>query len=267
MNTPVVSVILPAYNSEKYIGKAIQSVLQQSFFDLELIIINDGSTDKTELAILAFSDPRIVYIKNQSNKGLVFSLNRAIDLAKGKYIARMDADDISLPERFAKQKKLLDENKNVAVAATTIEYINEQDEKTGAWDLDRKIITASQIKKQMPYENCIAHPTAMMRTEIIKELKYNDQQKNIEDYDLWLRVLSRGLSIEKINEPLLLYRVHGDSVTSVHLKKKNVFFRHASMKLKFLTGSKINSFSFMVAGSLMLDLVKGVAKAIKNIFR
>ena len=125
MNVPAVSVILPAYNCEKFIGKAIQSVLQQTFSDLELIIINDGSTDKTEFAILAFDDPRIIYIKNQMNKGLVFTLNRCIELAKGKYIARMDADDICLPERFAKQKTFLDQNENIAVVATTIEFINE----------------------------------------------------------------------------------------------------------------------------------------------
>jgi len=266
MNSPAVSVIFPVYNCEKFIGKAIKSVLQQSFSDFELIIINDGSTDKTEFAILAFADPRIIYIKNQINKGLIFSLNRAIELAQGKYIARMDADDICLPERLAKQKNFLDQNENVSVAATTIDFINEQGEKTGVWNLDRKTITAEQIKKQMLYENCIAHPTVMMRAGILKNLKYNEQQKNIEDYDLWLRVLNRGMSIAKIDEPLLLYRTHDESVTSIYLKKKNVFFRHAGMKLKFLTGGKVNSFSFMVAGSLLLDLVKGVAKAIKNLF-
>jgi len=267
MNAPAISVVLPAYNCEKFIGKAIQSVLQQTFSDFELIIINDGSTDKTEFAILAFADPRIVYIKNQTNKGLVFTLNRCIELAKGKYIARMDADDICLPERLAKQKSFLDQNENIAVVATTIEFINDQEEKTGAWDLDRQTITSEQIKNQLLFENCIAHPTVMMRAEIMKELKYNDQQKNIEDYDLWLRMLNRGMSIAKINEPLLLYRVHEDSVTSIYLKKKNVFFRHASMKIKFLSGGKISWFSFPVAASLLPDVIRGIAKEIKNLFR
>jgi glycosyltransferase involved in cell wall biosynthesis len=267
MNVPAVSVILPAYNCEKYIAKAIVSVLHQTFTDFEFIIINDGSTDKTEFAIRAFSDPRIIYLKNPTNKGLVFTLNRCIGIAKGKYIARMDADDICLPERLAKQKSFLDQNENIGVVATTIEFINDQEEKTGSWELDRKTITSKQIKDQLLFKNCIAHPSVMMRARVLKELKYNEKQKNIEDYDLWLRVLNRGISIAKINEPLLLYRTHEDSVTTVYLKKKNVFFRHASMKIKFLSGAKINWFSFRVAASLFPDMIKGLAKEIKNLFR
>jgi len=266
MNVPAVSVILPAYNCEKYIAKAIESVLHQTFTDLELIIINDGSTDKTEFAILAFTDQRIVYIRNETNKGLVFTLNRCIELAKGKYIARMDADDICLPERLAKQKNFLDQNENTGVVATTIEFINDKEEKTGIWDVDRQTITKEQIKSKLLFQNCIAHPSVMMRAGLIKKLKYNDKQKNIEDYDLWLRILNRGISIVKINEPLLLYRVHEDSITSVYLKRKNVFFTHALMKIKFLSGGKISWFSFLVAASSFLDVVKGIAKEIKNLF-
>jgi glycosyltransferase involved in cell wall biosynthesis len=106
MIVPAVSVILPAYNCEKYIAQAIESVLQQTFTDLELIIINDGSIDKTESIILSFSDPRIIYLKNEINRGLIFTLNKAIEIAQGNYIARMDADDISLPARIGKAKKI-----------------------------------------------------------------------------------------------------------------------------------------------------------------
>src|SRR5450432_2078787 len=96
MNPPEISVILPAYNTEAYLGKAIQSLLDQSFRDFELLIINDGSTDKTEDIIRSFSDPRIVYIKNEQNYGLIDTLNKGIDISRGKYIARMDGDDICL---------------------------------------------------------------------------------------------------------------------------------------------------------------------------
>ena len=102
MNVPAVSVILPAYNCEKYIAKAIDSVLHQTFTDFELIIINDGSTDQTEKIVKSFSDPRILYQLNNTNKGLVFTLNKGIDIAKGRYIARMDGDDIAHRERFEK---------------------------------------------------------------------------------------------------------------------------------------------------------------------
>src|SRR5262245_7986035 len=131
MNAPAISVILPAYNCEKFIGKAIQSVLQQTFSDFELIIINDGSTDNTETRIEEFNDPRVVYHKNPGNKGLIFTLNKAIELSQGRYIARMDADDSCLPERLAKQKDFLDHHENIAVTATTIDFINEKEEKKG----------------------------------------------------------------------------------------------------------------------------------------
>lgn len=267
MNVPAVSVILPAYNCEKFIGKAIQSVLQQTFTDFELIIINDGSTDNTRSVIQTFHDQRILYLENPGNQGLISTLNNAITYAKGKYIARMDGDDISLSERLAKQKVFLDANENITVVASTIEFINEQEEKTGVWELDRQTITPEQIKKAILTQNCIAHPSVMMRSEIMKQLKYMENQKNIEDYDLWLRLLNRGYKIAKLDEPLLLYRIHDSSITSVHLKKTNPFFKHLAMKIKFLTRfSHISGFSFAVFVSAIMDLIKGIIKAIKNTF-
>jgi glycosyltransferase involved in cell wall biosynthesis len=268
MSAPAVSVVLPAYNCEKYIGKAIQSVLQQTFTDLELIIINDGSTDNTEQVIHSFNDHRIVYIRNSKNEGLIYSLNRAIDLAQAKYIARMDSDDISKPERLAKQRSFLDQHEDITVVACTIEFIDQKEAFTGIWDLDRQTITPAQIKKAILKQNCIAHPTVMMRSEIMKALRYKPYQKNIEDYDLWLRVLSRGYKIAKLDEPLLLYRIHENSITSVHLKKVNPFFKHLVMKMKFLIKFKhISSFSLAVLVSAIADLVKGIFKSVKNIFQ
>ena len=268
MNIPAVSVILPAYNCGKYIGRAIDSMLRQTFPDFELIIVNDGSTDNTEQIIHSFNDPRLIHVKNAKNEGLINSLNRAIELSRGKYLARMDGDDISQPERLEKQKRYLDQNRDISVVATTIEFINEQEEKTGEWNLDRQTIAPGQIKRAMLKQNCIAHPTVMMRSEIIKELKYQPYQKNIEDYDLWLRVLSRGHKIAKIDEPLLLYRIHGNSITSLYLKNANPYFKHLGMKLRFLSKfSPVNSFSMAVFRSAMTDLVKGILKSIKKSFQ
>lgn len=268
MNIPAVSVILPAYNCGKYIGRAIESVLRQSFSDFELVVVNDGSTDNTEQVIQSFSDERIIYVKNPRNEGLIHSLNRAIDLSRGKYIARMDGDDVCQPERLAKQKLFLDQNQGIAVVASTIEFINELEEKTGDWKLDKQTITPGQIKRTILKENCIAHPTVMMRSEIIKELKYQPYQKNIEDYDLWLRILSRGYKIAKIDEPLLLYRIHAKSITGMHLKNANPYFKHLQMKLRFLSKFKhISLFSMAVFGSAVSDLAKGIVKSIKKSFR
>ena len=270
MNVPAVSVVLPAYNCEKYIAEAIESVLQQTFTDFEFIIINDGSSDETESIILSFIDPRIVYLKNESNSGLIFTLNKGVEIAGGSYIARMDADDICLLTRLEKQKKHLDEHLETSMEATTISFIDENENDKGSWPLDRRIISYNSIRNKMPFENCLAHPSIMIRTNVLKELKYDPRQANIEDYDLWLRLLSRGHIISKIDEPLLLYRIHNESVTNVHLKKKNFFFKHLKMKRIFLakeiSSGRINGFNLIVIASMVVDLIKGSGKAIKKIF-
>ena len=110
MSKPLVSVLMAVYNGEKYLLEAIESILNQTYTNFEFLIINDGSTDSTEEIILSYSDQRIRYIKNEQNLKLIASLNKGLDLAKGKYIARMDADDISLPDRLEKQVNFLERN-------------------------------------------------------------------------------------------------------------------------------------------------------------
>ena len=271
MNFPAISVVLPVYNGEKFLYKAIQSILTQSFTDFELIIINDGSTDRTDAIIQSVTDTRIIYVKNEVKKGLVYSLNKGIDLAKGKYIARMDADDICLPGRFSRQISFMENHEEMAVVASTIIFINEKGQETGIWDLDKKTISSSDIKKIMPFKNCIAHPSVMMRSGYAKEFKYRRRQRNIEDYDLWLRLLNRGYSIAKIEEPLLLYRMHGDSITEKNLKSKNIFLRQLAMKRKFLAHEilrgKISGFTLRVISATMIDFGKAFGKTLLSLFR
>lgn len=270
MNQPAVSVILPAYNCESFLAKAIQSVLDQTFSDFELIIINDGSTDNFEEIILSFNDPRIVYIKNKRNCGLIFSLNKAIDFARGKYIARMDGDDICLPRRLELQKNYLDENPGIAIVATTIIMINEEGEESGKWKLDQQTLTSKIIRSTMLNENCIAHPTVMGQAVVFKKFHYQPYQKNIEDYDLWLRLLANGLHLSKIPEPLLYYRVHSTSITELHLKKANFFFKHYRMKLKLLLNEwkhgNFRWYTWLILLALKFDLLKGIGKSIKKMF-
>ena len=219
MNVPAVSVILPAYNCEKYIAKAIDSVLHQTFTDFELIIINDGSTDQTEKVVKSFSDPRILYQPNNTNKGLVFTLNKGIDIAKGRYIARMDGDDIAHRERFEKQLNYLYKKTDVDVLATVVTLIDENDNFSGTWRNDERNIDEKDIRQQLPKDNCIAHPTVMGKTEIFKKYKYNHKQSQSEDYDLWLRIVSDGIIIHKLAEPLLRHRILADSFTRANKKK------------------------------------------------
>ncbi len=268
MALPYISIVLPAYNCSNYIAKAIESVLNQSFTDFELIVINDGSTDDTSAIIHEYDDPRVKPFDNLTNEGLVFTLNRGITLANGQYIARMDADDICMPNRLQLQKNWLDEHTETAVIASTICFINDGGAKTGQWTKDQATTTFSSIKKMMVFQNCIAHPTVMLRSQIAKKYQYNKEQLHCEDYDLWLRLLADGHRIEKIPEDLLQYRVHPTSVTGTYLRKTNPFFKQFYCKKKFLQ-QRINyarwgKFETLVLAGMLYDGAMGTAKSLKS---
>ena len=231
MNSPAISVVLPAFNCEKYIGEAIQSVLQQTFTDFEFIIINDGSTDKTEEIIRSFPDKRIIYEKNDRNNGLVYTLNKGVDMAKAKYIARMDGDDVCLPARFKKQMDYLQQNSSVDVLASIVTLIDENGQATGTWLADTKNISEKEIREQLPKNNCIAHPSVMGKAAIFKQFRYDLAQSQSEDYDLWLRMMDDGVIIHKLAEPLLRHRILSSSFTRTY--KKNVFWKIGETQLRF----------------------------------
>jgi glycosyltransferase involved in cell wall biosynthesis len=266
--TPAISIILPAFNSASFLKDAIESVLQQTFTDFELIVINDGSTDNSEAIICSFTDPRIIYSNNEKNQGLIFTLNKGIDMARGAYIARMDADDICLPNRLAIQKQWLDTHPETAVVASLVEFIDEHNQTTGQWKLDNKTTTASAIRRILPFENCIAHPSIMARKSILQNYKYNPLQRNIEDYDLWLRLVADGYTIEKVPQVLLQYRTHPSSITVSKLRKNNFFYKHYAFKKRYIASRikarKFNAFDVSVSLQMVLDLLRGTGKEIKK---
>jgi len=250
---PIVSVILPVYNAGTYLSIAINSILKQTFTDFELLIINDCSTDNSLSIISSFTDERIRVINNKKNFGLIDTLNIGIDSARGKYIARMDQDDYSLPERFAKQVTYLENNLKVAVLATRIAFINSEGEITGDWSDDTKYTQEKSIRHAMAFSNCIAHPTVMVRAEVYKKYKYKIYQKSSEDWDLWLRLLADGLVIHKLDEVLLHYRIHPQSIMTG--EKNNVTLQQRLIKTKynFLIHQlpKINSYFILVKYSML----------------
>lgn len=264
---PTISVILPVYNAERFLKEAIDSILQQTFSDFELLLINDGSTDGSEQIIASYTDPRIVYIKNEKNEGLIYSLNKAIDLARGRYIARMDADDVSLPQRFEKQLRYLEEH-NVAVLGTRVQLIDEDGNLLPDWKDDVNNMTASQIREFMLTDNCIAHPSVMVQTLLFKSYKFQHNQKYSEDYDLWLRMLADGLVIEKLREALLLHRILPTSAT--RFKKINVYYRLAKVKFRFFAAGikrgKAGGFAFKVFLFALIDVLKAGVKEVKAFF-
>lgn len=205
----MVSVIMPAYNAEKYIAAAIDSILAQSYGDFELIVINDCSQDRTEEIVLSYDDPRIVYLKNEENLGVAATLNKGLTVAKGEYIARMDADDISLPKRFEKQVAFLNANADVAVLGTNLETFNEAGPICTGWSATEP----EQMKVDLLFACGLAHPSVMMRTCVIRELGgYDENFNGLEDYELWCRVLEKH-QITTLPDILLRYRIHSGQVT------------------------------------------------------
>src|SRR5690606_5902322 len=158
------SVILPAYNAELYLREAIDSVLTQTFNDFELIVLNDGSIDQTENIILSYDDSRIIYVKNEQNLGLIGTLNKGMALAKGKYIARMDADDICFPERFEKQVAFLENNKEYIICGTSAYRFHND-------ILDRKAfnvpLSDESIRVRLLFNSGFIHPSVMFRADIV----------------------------------------------------------------------------------------------------
>jgi glycosyltransferase involved in cell wall biosynthesis len=211
---PIVTVLMPVYNAEAFVATAIDSVLRQSFTQFELLIISDGSSDRSAEIITSFRDERIRFINNERNLGLIATLNSGIRLASGKFIARMDADDVCLPDRLSKQVAFLEQRVDVAVVASLVDFINTDGEVTGNWSTDQSAVSEQDIALVMARTNCIAHPSVIMRTEIARKYLYQTNQKGAEDWDLWLRLLADGHRIAKISEVLLHYRIHPDSITA-----------------------------------------------------
>lgn len=218
---PKISVIMPAYNAEQYIAEAMDSILGQTMGDFEFIILNDCSTDRTEKIILSYDDPRIVYLKNEKNLGVAATLNRGLEIARGEYIARMDADDISLPDRFRLQVEFMENHQSVAVLGSAVETFGDRNETIGFSQSD------SKLKVDLLFGNCFAHPSVIMRTAVILSLGgYDRAYEGLEDYDLWCRAAEKH-ALATIPQVLLRYRLHPKQVTQSAnaWEKKQRYFR------------------------------------------
>ena len=206
---PLISVAMPVYNGEEYLAEAIESILAQSFTNFELIIIDDGSTDNSLKVLRAYEkrDKRIRLIARE-NRNLATTLNDIIDLAVGKWIARMDQDDIALPERFEKQLAWLDAT-GADIGGSWVQFFGTS---------DKRILKHAQsdeaIKVELLFGSAFAHPSVMMKTELIKKLRYDKAWEKCEDYDLWERAARAGWKMTNIPEMLLLYRLHQTQISS-----------------------------------------------------
>jgi glycosyltransferase involved in cell wall biosynthesis len=209
-DNPLISVILPVYNAALYIEESIKSILNQTYSNFELIVIDDGATDNSAELIKKFKDDRIRFY-SQSNMGMAKTLNKAIDMANGKFIARQDADDISLPQRFEKQVQFLLASPEVNLLGTSAEIIPVQN---NIRRFHKHPVDDAQLKIDLFFDNPFVHSSVMMRVEALKVVGYYDIEKDslIQDYDLWSR-FSRIGKIANLSEPLVEYREVNSSIS------------------------------------------------------
>lgn len=213
---PLVSVILPCYNTEKHIEQALRSMMQQDYRNLEIIVLDDHSSDKSWAIIqrLAAEDPRILAVRNEQNLQLIKTLNKGVQLAQGAYIARMDADDVSHPSRISQQVSYLAQHPEVDMIATCASYISSRGVPLGRLNFHAcyDAVSASFVTI---FDCPFLHPSVLIKSELLRRFGYSDlpETQHIEDYALWIQLIKEGHRLEIIPKKLMDYRISYQGVS------------------------------------------------------
>jgi len=217
---PLVNVVMPVYNYEKYLRKAVDSILTQTFRDFELIVVNDGSTDGSVSILEEYrqKDRRVVIYNHSKNQGIVAALNRGIRMGRSKYIARMDADDISKTNRLEIQLQFLESHPYIGLVGSAARLINSKGRISGRQPV---VIGPLALKWNLLSQNPFIHSSIFVRREVLEKVLpyYSSEFPYTEDYDLWTR-LESITQFENINIPLIDHRVHGLSITFTRRKRQ-----------------------------------------------
>lgn len=215
--SPTISVVMSVYNGAQFLASAIESILNQTFRDFEFIIVNDGSTDSSPVVLdeYAHRDRRIRLISRE-NRGLIVSLNEGIASARGKWIARMDADDISFLDRFEKQMTWLQKT-GADICGGSVKLFGARTCRTWRYEQDDDV-----IKLQLCFNAPFAHPTVVIRTELAQKHPYDSLAKHGEDYDLWTRLALAGAKMTNVRETVLRYRVHAQQISRIHIEQQAI---------------------------------------------
>lgn len=215
---PVISVIMPVYNCEEYLRDSISSILCQTYTDFEFIIVNDGSSDSSlgQIKRFAKEDSRIKIV-SRGNKGLVASLNEGLSLARGEFIARMDADDVALPSRFVVQLEYFKSHPEIDILGGQARAIDEKGQPAG---LVRKPIKKRCIRESLKYSCPLIHPTYMVRKDVFRNLKGYRDLVSVEDLDFLLRACESGYKIGNVPNEVLLYRINSAGMSSRHILRQ-----------------------------------------------
>ncbi len=238
-NNPPISVLMPAYNAEEYIAEAIESILNQTFKYFEFIIVDDCSTDSTLKIIQEYAkvDKRIIVRKNEKNLKICGTLNKGIELAGGKYIARMDADDWSYPDRLYKQFRFMEKNPDIVLSGGTIEIC---DEKMNVLNKRKYSIADEEIRKKIFRYSPFGHPATIWKTEIIKKSgSYNEAFIVAQEYDLYFRVGKMG-KFGNLLDTIYRLRIHNKSSSQTFSKKQEINTLFIRLKAHIEYGYKLS---------------------------
>jgi len=233
MNLPLVSVIMPVYNCEKYLKEAMDSVLSQTYKNIEFVVINDGSSDSSKEIILSYADPRIRFLENDSNSGIVFTRNKGLESASGEFVATLDSDDISLPDRIEKQVDFLNKNTDYGMCGTFFYAIDSNGKFLKKIEFPT---SARDVMTFLTLGNCFCNSSVMIRSKTAKELKYREKYDIVEDYEMW-RQISKRAKLANLPFYGTLYRVHGNNISVA--KVNDMFARVKKINRQILTDLNI----------------------------
>lgn len=273
MELPLVSVVLPCYNAENYVAAAVNSMIDQTYRELEIIIIDDCSTDGSPeiLRSLAAKDNRIKLLRNDTNLKLVATLNKGISVAAGKYILRMDADDISYPDRVEKQVCFMEKHPDIGISGTAILQFEE-----GKNDTVMVLPSEDAVLKAKIFTSTIFfHPTVIIRSDILKtnHLEYNSNYHRAEDWGLWMEMVNKT-RVGNIQEPLLRYRIVPGSETRIaaadSVKRSAIFCMLLKRKFEIdhlsLSDDEVELYTYFVSRQFISLMPDNAIKLVVRIF-
>ncbi|MGF1889879.1 glycosyltransferase [Photobacterium profundum] len=236
MFNPLVSIVLPVYNAEFFLKETIDSIINQSYKNIEIIIINDGSKDKSLDIIKQYDDCRILLI-DQENMGLSRTLNKAILISKGDYICRIDADDICHLDRISRQIKCFEDDSNLVLVGSNVVYIDKNSLEIG---YSYSTLSDRTLKNKLKLGNCIFHPSVMLSKSAVIKAGMYDENVNMffEDYLLWLKLQKEG-NFKVLSDYLVYYRVHDESISS-NTPKEAFKYLHLYIKNGSLNSIQLN---------------------------
>ncbi len=260
---------MSVYNGEKFLKEAIDSVLNQTYTDFEFIIYNDCSTDNSSKIIESYCDKRIVLINNEQNRGLTVNLHDGMNKATSKYIARMDADDICMPDRFQNQLNFLEANPDISILGSSVIFFDEY----GTEILGTQPLTHDEIIVELLLGYTMMHPSVMMRLSDFKKhnLNYNPHFRYSQDFDLWVRV-SRILKMANLSKPLIKMREHSSKISRALKPEQKAFSDEIRTRqlqeLKVdLSEKEIEAFNLSASGSTagQKNIIKNLENALISI--